>query len=270
MIVVQRRFHFCASHRYYVPEWSYEENLRFFGKTINEHGHNYTLFVSVYGGINRYGMLINISELKLRIGSIIDELYDHRNLNMEHPFFKDKLPTTENLVRSLWKDISDVLDDGLKLYKLRLWEGKEIMCEYEGKEEVILTREYRFSAGHRLYLDGLTDEENYRIYGKCANPNGHGHDYVLRVSVKGKVDSTTGFVVNVSELDRIVKEVLEEIDHKFLNRDVDYFKDKVPTTEHLLMYIYSKLNPKLPNIHRIEIQETENNVFTLYPHGLSL
>jgi len=136
---------------------------------------------------------------------------------------------------------------------------------------VYLTRRYRFCAGHRLHNEALTSEENRRIYGKCNNPQGHGHNYVLEVTVTGTIDPTTGMVCDLSMLDAIVtKEVLEPFDHKNLNLDVESFRHRVPTTENLSIEIFELLRKRLEGqgngervrLARVRLAETEANFVT--------
>jgi 6-pyruvoyltetrahydropterin/6-carboxytetrahydropterin synthase len=129
--------------------------------------------------------------------------------------------------------------------------------------KVELARRYRFAASHRLHTDRLSDEENARVFGKCANPYGHGHNYVLEVSVSGNVDPATGMIANLAELDRFVeREVIEEFDHHSLNEDVAAFRDVVPTTENLCIEIFERLKsfPRA-KLERVRVQETANNSF---------
>ena len=126
-----------------------------------------------------------------------------------------------------------------------------------------LGRRYRFSASHRLHSAHLTEEENCRVFGKCNNPYGHGHNYVLEVSLSGDVDPATGMIANLADLDAFVElHVLDNFDHKSLNEDVPAFRDKVPTTENLCIEIYQRLKsfPKA-KLERIRVQETGNNSF---------
>jgi 6-pyruvoyltetrahydropterin/6-carboxytetrahydropterin synthase len=127
----------------------------------------------------------------------------------------------------------------------------------------VLGRRYQFSASHRLHSAQLSEEENSRIYGKCNNPYGHGHNYVLEVMVSGKVDPATGMIANLSDLDAFVeREVLEAFDHKSLNEDVPAFREKVPTTEHLCIEIYKRLEAfPAATLLRIRVEETGNNSF---------
>jgi 6-pyruvoyltetrahydropterin/6-carboxytetrahydropterin synthase len=132
-----------------------------------------------------------------------------------------------------------------------------------GALKIDLGRRYRFAASHRLYTAHLSEEENRRVFGKCANPYGHGHNYVVEVSVSGAVDPATGMIANLADLDAFVeRQVLEEFDHKSLNEDVGAFCEKVPTTENLCIEIFERLKsfPKA-KLERIRVEETGNNSF---------
>lgn len=130
-----------------------------------------------------------------------------------------------------------------------------------------LTRKYRFCASHRLHSSQLSDEENREVYGKCNNPYGHGHDYVLEVSVSGPVDGATGRVVDLAALDDLVQErILKDLDHRFLNVEVPEFASLSPTTENLSLVVERRLEeawpqafPTGPGLARIRIQETKRN-----------
>jgi 6-pyruvoyltetrahydropterin/6-carboxytetrahydropterin synthase len=132
---------------------------------------------------------------------------------------------------------------------------------------VQLTRRYRFSAAHRLCNDALTGEENLRIYGRCSNLYGHGHNYVLEVTLEGPIEAATGMVYDLVTLDRIVdEEILERFDHKNLNLDVEAFRSRVPTTENLCVEIFGLLRNKLEGerpwrarLARVRLEETDCN-----------
>ena len=126
-----------------------------------------------------------------------------------------------------------------------------------------LTRRYSFAASHCLHSAALNDEENRRIYGKCNNPYGHGHNYVVEVTVTGAPDPATGMIAHLGELDSFVKkEVIEPFDHTYLNKDVAAFRDKVPTTENLCVEIFDRLRA-FPGarLERIRLEETGRNSF---------
>lgn len=129
--------------------------------------------------------------------------------------------------------------------------------------KVVFGRRYHFAASHRLHSAQLSDEQNCCVYGKCNNPYGHGHNYVVEVRVSGTVDPATGMIVNLVDLDNFVqREVLEPFDHKSLNEDVEVFRTTVPTTENLCKEIYQRLKHfPLAKLERVRIEETSNNAF---------
>jgi 6-pyruvoyltetrahydropterin/6-carboxytetrahydropterin synthase len=135
---------------------------------------------------------------------------------------------------------------------------------------VYLTRRYRFAAAHRLHSPALSAEENARVYGKCNNPYGHGHNYILEVTVAGEVNAATGMVYDIAALDQTVEqEVIERFDHVHLNEDVETFQSLVPTTENLCIDIYRILQARLrgagqpgsARLDRIRLEETNSNSF---------
>jgi 6-pyruvoyltetrahydropterin/6-carboxytetrahydropterin synthase len=128
---------------------------------------------------------------------------------------------------------------------------------------VYLTRRMSFSASHRLWSEQLTEAENYATYEKCANPNGHGHNYVLEVTLTGMPDPQTGMVVNLTELKHAINEqVVKWIDHKHLNYDVPWLEGCIPTTEILAIKFWERLASVLPTgtLYEVKLYETENNV----------
>jgi len=128
---------------------------------------------------------------------------------------------------------------------------------------LILNRRYSFAASHRLHAAQLSDEENRRIYGKCNNPYGHGHNYVVEIGVTGPVDPETGMITNLMDLDSYVKrEVLDAFDHTYLNEQIPEFAATVPTTENLCREIFRRLE-KFPSarLERVRVEETGLNSF---------
>ena len=132
-----------------------------------------------------------------------------------------------------------------------------------GGVKIELGRRYRFAASHRLHSPRLSDEENVRLYGKCNNPLGHGHNYVVEICVSGDVDPATGMVANLADLDGFVEqEVLEAFDHRSLNDEVPAFRTEVPTTENLCREIFRRLRAfPQAKLERVRIEETTNNSF---------
>jgi 6-pyruvoyltetrahydropterin/6-carboxytetrahydropterin synthase len=133
----------------------------------------------------------------------------------------------------------------------------------EGTLKIELGRRYHFAASHRLHSPALSEEENCRIYGKCNNPFGHGHNYAVEVLVSGEIDPATGMIANLADLDGFVeREILGPFDRKSLNEDVAAFAAAVPTTENLCIEIFRRLKT-FPNakLERVRVQETSNNSF---------
>ncbi len=129
--------------------------------------------------------------------------------------------------------------------------------------KVTLSRRYSFSASHRLHSDKMSEAENQRVFGKCANPFGHGHNYVVEVTLGGPIDPATGMIANLADLDAFVQErVLEPFDHRNLNEEVEIFRTQVPTTENLCIEIYKRLKdfPKA-KLEKVRIEETSKNSF---------
>ncbi|XP_056627314.1 6-pyruvoyl tetrahydrobiopterin synthase [Triplophysa dalaica] len=125
-----------------------------------------------------------------------------------------------------------------------------------------ITRVQSFCACHRLHSKSLSDEENKRTFGKCNNPNGHGHNYTVEVTVKGKIDKNTGMVMNLTDLKKIIEEtIMKPLDHKNLDLDVPYFANVVSTTENLAVYIWDCMAKHLPpnTLYEIKMHETDKN-----------
>lgn len=123
---------------------------------------------------------------------------------------------------------------------------------------ILLTRKAEFSASHYYWVPSWSDEENARAFGKCANRNGHGHNYTLEVTVSGEVDPTTGFVVDLKELKDVMnREVVDVYDHRHLNLEVPEFRTAQPTTENIAIAVWKRLDGKIPGakLHRVRVYE---------------
>jgi 6-pyruvoyltetrahydropterin/6-carboxytetrahydropterin synthase len=134
---------------------------------------------------------------------------------------------------------------------------------------IYLTRRERFSAAHRMFRQDWSDEKNREVFGKCSNPNWHGHNYILWITVKGEPSEDHGFVMNINLLKKIVQEkIIDKLDHKNINLDVDFMKGRIATTENLAVAIWKELKNAIENegayLHCIKIEETENNSIEYY------
>jgi 6-pyruvoyltetrahydropterin/6-carboxytetrahydropterin synthase len=134
---------------------------------------------------------------------------------------------------------------------------------------IYMTRRERFCAAHRMFRKEWSDEVNLEIFGKCSNPNWHGHNYILWVTVKGEPSDEHGFVMNMNTLKQIILDyVINKIDHKNINLEVDFMKGKIATTENLAVAIWNVLDPVIRKeraaLHCVKIEETENNSIEYY------
>ena len=129
---------------------------------------------------------------------------------------------------------------------------------------IYITRRERFNAAHRLFKPEYSDEKNLEVFGKCSNPNWHGHNYELFVTVKGEVDPETGFLINLKGLSKLIRsQIVEKIDHKNINLEVDFMQGKMASTENLAVAIWEQLEVPIRSLgstlHCIKVYESENN-----------
>jgi len=129
---------------------------------------------------------------------------------------------------------------------------------------IYITRRERFNAAHKLYREDWSPEENERVFGNCSNPNWHGHNYDLFVTVKGHINPETGFLIDLKRMkDIIIREIIDKLDHKNVNLDVDFMKDKMASTEVIAVEIFNILKPFFEQekvfLHAVRLHETENN-----------
>ncbi|BAY92176.1 MULTISPECIES: 6-carboxytetrahydropterin synthase [unclassified Tolypothrix] len=266
--IVNRRAQFSASHRYWLPELSEAENTQQFGacSRFPGHGHNYVLFISLIGELDEYGMVLNLSDVKQVIKREVTSQLDFSYLNDVWPDFQQTLPTTENIARVIWQRLAP----HLPLVRVQLFEHPELWADYMGNSmEAYLTISTHFSAAHRLAHPNLSNEENAEIYGKCARTHGHGHNYHLEVTVKGEIDQRTGMIVDLGALNQVIEDyVVEPFDHTFLNKDIPYFGEVVPTAENIALYISNLLRSPVQKLgaklHKVKLIESPNNSCEIY------
>jgi 6-pyruvoyltetrahydropterin/6-carboxytetrahydropterin synthase len=266
--IINRRAQFSASHRYWLPELSEAENAERFGLCARApgHGHNYVLYVSMAGDLDEYGMVLNLSDVKHVIKKQVTAPLDFSYLNDAWEEFQQTLPTTENMARVIWQKLAP----DLPLVNIQLYEHPELWANYEGNDmEAYLTISTHFSAAHRLARPDLSFEQNSEIYGKCARENGHGHNYHLEVTIKGEIDPRTGMIADLVAFQKAVDDlVVEPMDHTFLNKDVPYFAQIVPTAENIAVYIRDVLVEPIraigASLHKVKLIESPNNSCEVY------
>lgn len=265
-----RRVVFSAGHRYWNPDLSADENRALFGQWASpyNHGHNYVLYAECAGDVDpRTSMVVNIKRIDDVLDACVVEPLDGRSLNDEIAPFSHTPPSLENLLLHLVGRLGG-LPPEVRLTRLRLDETENLYAEWhapqtQDKPLMTLTRSYEFAASHRLHDPSASKEENEAVFGKCNNPNGHGHNYMLEVSVSGEPDPRTGMLVDIGSLDAVVHaEVVDRYDHKHLNEDVSEFADKMTTTEVLAQEIWRRLSGRVPaRLHRVRVWETARSSF---------
>ncbi len=270
--IIHRRAEFSASHRYWLPELSERENIERFGPCTHApgHGHNYVLYVSMEGELDEYGMVLNLSDVKQVIKREVTSQLNFAHLNDVWEEFQTILPTTEAIAQAIWHRLAPYLP----ITNIQVFEHPELWADYEGHSmSAYLTISTHFSAAHRLALPHLTLEQNSEIYGKCARVHGHGHNYHLEVTIQGDIDPRTGMLADLVVFQNAVNEfVVEPFDHTFLNYDIPYFAEVVPTAENIAVHIRDLLDAPIRSIgaklHKVKLIESPNNSAEVY--GLPL
>ncbi|MGV3618200.1 MAG: 6-carboxytetrahydropterin synthase [Fimbriimonas sp.] len=270
LVRMTRRVTFSSGHRYWLPSLTDEQNRKRFGRWASpyNHGHNYGLDVTVEGSVDpRTGMIVNIKRIDDVLKARILAQFDGRSINDEIAHFYAVPSTMENLLLYIESELQadGVLPSEVRLRHLRLEEMPLLWAETTLNGEsrrMTLTRVYEFAASHRLHAPALSDEENLRLFGKCNNPNGHGHNYVLEVAVTGEPDPTTGMLADLGAIDEAVKrEVVDRYDHRNLNEDIPEFEGRPTTSEVVAQEIFQRLRSAIPGLHRVRLHETARNIF---------
>jgi len=193
-VLLTKRIEFAAAHRYIKAEWDEAKNRAVFGLCYNPpaHGHNYMIEVTVVGEVDpKTGMVVNLFDLKYALLKVLEE-FDHKNLNLDMPYFKDQIPTSENLARVLWGKLDGQKDIG-RLHAIRLYEDEDLYAEVTeaaGLDVASVTRRYSFTALH----DG-----------------NQGREWDCFVTVHGTIDPVTGMVTDIGALDRLIQDKMVKV-----------------------------------------------------------
>lgn len=265
-VAVRRRVRFSAAHSYENMPAEVVSDTASLGlaRSRSVHGHNYVVDLTCKGVLDRRtGMVVNITDVDAVLQSVVRPLHE-TFLEQDHPEVAWGIPTTENLALWIWQQCDGRIK-GADLAAVRVREDDFLWSEYRGGDErlVYVTRSYEFASAHRLHSPHLSDEENLVVFGKCNNPNGHGHNYGLEVTIRARTDPRTGLACNIGDVDAVVhSRIVDRFDHKHLNLDVPDFKDTVPTSENLAVVIWGLLRPEIGDaLHKVCVRETERNYF---------
>jgi 6-pyruvoyltetrahydropterin/6-carboxytetrahydropterin synthase len=235
---------------------------------IRTMGFDYKLDVSVKGKVNKEtGIVVNIVHIDSMIQDVLQNI-DGKLLDKEVPFFRETKPSLENLLIYFWKELEVMFTDA-ELDRIKIQQTPFTYGEIRGGEKmnVYVTKLFHFSTAHRLHSNYLNQEENIELFGKCNNLYGHGHNYKLEVTVKGRPNPETGVVTHYKHFEDTVNEhVVNLFDHKHINTDLELFHNVNPTSEMVLYVIWDLLKDKIADLHKIGIWETEKNYFEYFGH----
>ena len=255
LLTVSKRLEFSASRRLFVKEWGEAENLAAFGPQTKAHygtGRNYVAYFVFSGEVDpATGMLMNISEIKERVGRVLHDGFDHKFLNEDNSAFASVPPTPENIARELFNAAAPLFTDGkARLVACHLSEAENRSATFYVSGAVEGNYWFEFSAARQTMSPRLSDAENERLFGVSASPFGHGHNYRARVTLEGK----GAFQDRVW---RALNSLRDELDHKNLNREVPGLANQPITTEILARYIHRQAAQALP-VNRVRLHERAN------------
>jgi 6-pyruvoyltetrahydropterin/6-carboxytetrahydropterin synthase len=259
LLTVSKRLEFSASRRLHVDRWSDIENLEDFGPETNAHygsGRNYVAYFVFTGPVDpATGMLINISEIKERAGRIVRQRFDHKFLNADNSSFHGVPPTAENIARQLYVDVAPLFSDNVAtLVACHLTESSERSATFYSNGACEANYWFEFSAARKTTSPRLSAEENARLFGSATSV--HGHNYRVRLTYRSpKAFSTQDLpLVGHDAIHACLRALHEELDHRYLNKDVAGLANHHITTESLAHYIYQRANSMTP-LDRVRLHE---------------
>ncbi len=253
-------FEFSAVRQTMSPHLDGEENRRLFGEAASIHGHNYRVRLTFRAetGLGE-SPLVRFDKIDNCIQSLRSE-FDHRYLNKEVAGLKGRPITTESLAGYIYERVNALMP----LHRVRLHERDDFFAEVWDDESIFLGMQMPFSAAHRLQTASLSNSENAELYGRCNNPLGHGHRYLIETTIGGEYDKRSGTLYDFSALKRAIEESLRPWQDRHLDLDVDDFREMPSTGENIVRTLWPKMDNRLNHqLVRLRLWETANNRFTL-------
>jgi 6-pyruvoyltetrahydropterin/6-carboxytetrahydropterin synthase len=255
-------FEFSAARKTMSPQLSSEENARLFGSATSIHGHNYRVRLT-YRSPKAFNVqdvpLVRYDVIDACLHSLKDEL-DHRHLNEDVAGLADRPITTESLAGYIYQQVSSTTP----LDRVRLHERADFFAEMWKNEAVFLGMRMPFHAAHRLYAAALTNAENAKLYGKCNNPQGHGHGYLTETTIGGDYDKRSGTLYDFVALRKGIQESLEPWRDRHLDLETEDFRTAPSTGENIVRALWPKIDNRVnQRLVRLRLWETANNRFTL-------
>ena len=253
-------FEFSAARETRSPHLSEAENEKLFGQAHSTHGHNYRARLSfrtekmdLEQPVVRYDKIDNC------IHSLRSEL-DHRHLNRDVEAFKTRPMTTESLAEYIYERVNALIP----LHRVRLHERKDFLAEIWDDGSTFVGMRAPFSAAHRLHVRGFSKAKNKELFGKCDNPAGHGHNYVVEATIGGEYDERTGTLCDFVALQNALADSLEPWRDRHLDRETDDFREDPSTGENIVRALWPKIDTRVgQQLVRLRLWETANNRFTL-------
>jgi 6-pyruvoyltetrahydropterin/6-carboxytetrahydropterin synthase len=255
LLTVSKRLEFSASRRLFVKEWSDAENLAAFGPETSARygtGRNYVAYFVFAGVVDpATGMLMNISEIKERVGQVLHDGFDHKFLNEDNPAFATVPPTAENVARELFTAAAPLFKDGqAELVACHLSESENRSATYYSNGVSEGNYWFEFSAARQTMSPQLSSAENEKLFGEAASPFGHGHNYRARLTFP----INDGTLRKYESISYCLNTLRQELDHKNLNREVAGLADQPVTTETLARYIHQRTSQSLA-VDRVRLHE---------------
>lgn len=262
LLTVSKRLEFSASRRLFVKEWSDAENLAAFGPETSARygtGRNYVAYFVFSGTVDpATGMLMNISEIKERVGKVLRDGFDHKFLNEDNPAFASTPPTAENVARELFNDAVPLFKEGqAHLVACHLSDSEERSATFFANGISEANYWFQFSAARQTMSPRLTAEENEKLFGAAASPLGHGHNYRARLTFQGRDAAPRRPRVSHDAIEKCLAALRSELDHKNLNHEVPGLREQPITTENLARYIHHRVRETGP-VHRVRLHERDD------------
>jgi 6-pyruvoyltetrahydropterin/6-carboxytetrahydropterin synthase len=266
LLTVSKRLEFSASRRLFVRDWSPAENLAAFGPETSARygtGRNYVAYFVFSGAVDpATGMLMNISEIKERVGQVLHDGFDHKFLNEDNPVFANVAPTAENVVRELFTAAAPFFEEGqAKLVACHLSESEDRSATYYSNGIGEANYWFEFSAARQTISPQLSRAENEKLFGDAASPFGHGHNYRARLTFA----AADGVLRKYELISHCLNALRDELDHRNLNREVAGLANQPITTETLARYIHQRTSESLP-VDRVRLHE-RSDFFAEYWSG---
>jgi 6-pyruvoyltetrahydropterin/6-carboxytetrahydropterin synthase len=253
-------FEFSAARETMSPHLSEAMNRRLFGEAFSIHGHNYRVRLTFRSEtLLGEGPLVRYDKIDNCIHSLRAEL-DHRHLNKDVSGMKDIPMTTESLAEYIYERVNAIAP----LHRVRLHERENFFAEVWDDESMFLGLQWPFYAAHRLHARGLPDEQNEKLFGKCNNPNGHGHGYLTETTIGGEYDKKSGTLYDFIALQDAIRESIAPWQDRHLDLETEDFSETTSTGENIARALWPKIDNRLrQKLVRLRLWETANNRFTL-------